>query len=264
MASRAPVRKPEASTTTHRFARSRHHLGPEVATTPALLLRRHLSAALRARVTTASARARPPPHHRLRRRPTCHRNLARRRHRRRRRRRPRRRRCLSVSSVARPTQGASRSITTAFGALSATTCGTSTMRMSSAGASASAPPLPRSAIAAHSGAALDRSGWTMWHARDRRQGWKTAVTADGEATTALTARTLPSFAPPSAAHRRRRRRRRPRRRRRRRRRHPARRRRPAHRRCRPRRRPRHRLHHLPRSRMFSSSSNSCARSSTLV
>ena len=219
MASRAPVRKPEASTTTHRFARSRHHLGPEVATTPALLLRRHLSAALRARVTTASARARPPPHHRLRRRPTCHRNLARRRHRRRRRRRPRRRRCLSVSSVARPTQGASRSITTAFGALSATTCGTSTMRMSSAGASASAPPLPRSAIAAHSGAALDRSGWTMWHARDRRQGWKTAVTADGEATTALTAKTLPSFAPSAARRRRpyRLRRRLPRRRRRRRR-----------------------------------------------
>ena len=39
----------------------------------------------------------------------------------------------------------------------------------------------------------------MWDARDRRQGWKTAVCFwETRTTTAVTARTLPSFAPPLA------------------------------------------------------------------
>ena len=121
---------------------------------------------------------------------TCRRRRARRR-----RRRPG---CLSVSSVARPThEGASRSITTALGALSATTPGALTMRMSSVGASASALPFPHPTIAAHLGAAraASQSIWTISHARDRRQGWSSAVTADGEATTAVITKTLPSFAP---------------------------------------------------------------------
>jgi hypothetical protein len=95
--------------------------------------------------------------------------------------------------MARAPQGASRFFTTAFGALSATTTGTSTMGMSSVRASVWALPLPCPRIVAHSGAAPDKSGWTMWHAQDRRQRWKTALTAGGEPTTACMAKTLPSF-----------------------------------------------------------------------
>ena len=101
----------------------------------------------------------------------------------------------SVSSMARAPQGASRFFTTTFGALSATTAGTSTMGMSSVRASVWALPLPCPILVAHLGAALDKSGWTMWHAQDRRQSWKTALTAAGEPTTAGMAKTLPLFAP---------------------------------------------------------------------